>query len=62
MKGEGSCREAPDDNEEGTSHCIHLRVRNNDFVCCWCGDLFEGYEASCGPHGRYQPKRERRKP
>lgn len=61
MKGlDTRCRAAPDDNLEGTSCCVHLRVRHNDYICCWCGDLFEGDPFPTGRHGQYRPRRERR--
>ena len=54
------CEKAPDDAAEGSSCCVHLRVRKGDYICCWCGNLFVGDEPAQGPHGQYQPRRERR--
>jgi hypothetical protein len=60
MRGEGTCPKALDDNAEGTSHCIHRRVRKGDFVCCWCGDLFVGDDDEPGGrHGQYRPRSRR---
>jgi hypothetical protein len=64
MKGlDTRCTKAPDDNLEGTSCCIHLRVRKGDYICCWCGNLFMGDDNSFpeGRHGQYRPRRERRR-
>lgn len=61
MKGlDTRCSKAPDDNLEGTSCCVHLRWRKGDYICCWCGNLFEGYGFDGGRHGQYRPRRERR--
>jgi hypothetical protein len=55
-----ACDERADDAEEGSSCCIHLRVRAGDYVCCWCGNLFEGDDPPTGRHGRYLPRRKKR--
>ena len=61
MWGEGTCDKSRGDNEEHPRHCIHLRPRTGDFVCCFCGDLFEGFDIARGPHGQYRPRGERRR-
>lgn len=61
MRGEGTCRKAPEDNCEGTSHCVHQRVRIGDLICCWCGDLFiDDDTEGRGRHGQYRPRRKAR--
>lgn len=59
MKGYGTCKEAPDHNAEGTSHCIHRRPVDDDYICCWCGDLFVGEddEHPNEEHGQYHSAR-----
>lgn len=58
MRGEAVCRKAPDDNVEGRACCIHACVRNRDYVCCWCGNLFQSDEdVEHGRHGQYKPRR-----
>jgi hypothetical protein len=58
MRGDGICKHAPEDSAEAPFHCLHIRPRHGDYVCCWCGDLFLGDDiAATGPHGRYQPRR-----
>ena len=61
MRGEARCAKAPDDAAEGSSCCIHLRVRAGDFVCCWCGSLFEATddEHPGARHGQYRPRRKK---
>lgn len=61
MKGEGTCSKSPDHADEHPEHCIHYRVKYGDFICCWCGWLFEGHEPSLGAHGQYRPRRERKR-
>jgi hypothetical protein len=57
VRGEGTCSKAPDHAHEGSSHCIHCRIRSRDFVCCWCGDLFiSDDDEAPGPHGQYRPR------
>lgn len=59
MRGEGLCSKSCEDNAEYPHHCIHARPRHRDYVCCFCGDLFEGDEGAIGHHGQYLPKRDR---
>jgi hypothetical protein len=63
MRGEGFCRESPDDggnNDEHPYHCLHMRHRQRDFVCCWCGLLFHDHDFDKGgAHGQYRPRRGR---
>lgn len=61
MKGEGHCAKAPDDSAHAPYHCVHVRVRKRDCICCWCGDLFHLDELPSGPHGQYRPRAERRR-
>lgn len=59
VKGEGTCQASCEDNEEHPSHCIHARPRLRDYVCCFCGGLFEEDTSFVGRHGQYLPKRDR---
>jgi len=60
MWGEGTCPDSDESNEEHPRHCLHLRPRTRDFVCCFCGGLFEGPDIASGPHGQYRPRSELR--
>lgn len=54
MRGEGQCAKCPDESEEHPYHCIHPRMREKDWFCCWCGLLFLGMEEfGHGLHGEY---------
>jgi len=59
VRGEGTCPSSPEDNEEHPHHCIHTRPRYRDYVCCFCGGLFEGHGSFAGVHGQYLPRRDR---
>lgn len=59
MRGDGTCARSREDNEEHPYHCIHARPRKRDYVCCFCGGLFEEDRSFVGTHGQYLPKRDR---